>query len=151
MQSQIREAKKREKESASADLTTLLADVKRGLARHGQTLVGVFDLPALGSQALRDLCDRVKALGPDLAVGVFGREEGRVPYLVLCQGSARESGLEAGKLAKELAGLLGGGGGGRPDVAQGQGTKPEGVPAAIARLEAAFEAALGVRGAGARD
>ncbi len=102
----------------------------------------MFDLAALGMQALRDLGDRVKSLSPDLAVALFGREEDRVPYLVLCQGAARTKGLEAGKLAKEVAGALGGGGGGRPDVAQGQGIKPDAVPAAIARLEAAFEAAL---------
>jgi alanyl-tRNA synthetase len=37
---------------------------------------------------------------------------------------------------------IGGGGGGRPDSAQGQGQKPEGVPAAITALTEAVRGAL---------
>jgi alanyl-tRNA synthetase len=39
--------------------------------------------------------------------------------------------MPADKLLREIAGLLGGKGGGRPDMAQGKGTNSAGVPAAL--------------------
>jgi alanyl-tRNA synthetase len=61
----------------------------------------------------------------------------------VCRGAARARGLDAGALAKELAPILGGGGGGRPDQAQGQGQKPAAVPEAVKRLRAAFDSPPG--------
>ena len=42
--------------------------------------------------------------------------------------------LNAGKLIKEIGKEIGGGGGGRPDMAQGGGTKVEGIERAVERL-----------------
>ena len=51
--------------------------------------------------------------------------------------------LPAGKLVGQLAPLVGGRGGGRPDLAQAGGTEIAGVDAAIAAFYAAAEGALG--------
>ena len=56
--------------------------------------------------------------------------------------TAQEAGLKAGDLARALKEHLGGGGGGRPDVAQGQGARAEGVPAAMEATRASIEGAL---------
>ena len=45
--------------------------------------------------------------------------------------AAVAAGAHAGKVIKEAAKLVGGGGGGRPDMAQAGGKKPEGVQAAL--------------------
>jgi alanyl-tRNA synthetase len=45
-------------------------------------------------------------------------------------------GVKAGDLIKELAPLVGGKGGGRPDMAQGGGNDASGIPAAIERAAA---------------
>ena len=42
-------------------------------------------------------------------------------------------GLHAGQWLKEVAPIVGGGGGGRPDLAQAGGKNPEQIPAALAR------------------
>jgi len=102
----------------------------------------VADLPDLDGEGVRELGDRAKSLSKDLALVLLGRHEGRVPFLIAFEGAALQKGLKAGELAKEFAGHLGGGGGGRPNVAQGQGLKPEGVAGALAAAEA-YVARLG--------
>jgi alanyl-tRNA synthetase len=65
-----------------------------------------------------------------------------VPHVHVVQGVPASSALRAGDLAKLAASSIGGGGGGRPDVAQGQGTDASKVDAAISALRAAIEAGL---------
>ncbi|GGM72539.1 alanine--tRNA ligase [Longimycelium tulufanense] len=59
---------------------------------------------------------------------------GKVSFVVATTAAAREAGLAAGKLVPLFAAEVGGRGGGKPDMAQGGGTNPAGVPAAVAAL-----------------
>ena len=70
-------------------MTSELATVKAALTERAGVLAGVVDVPNLGAGDLRDLADRVRSLSPDLAAGLFGREGGRVPYILVCQGKAQ--------------------------------------------------------------
>jgi alanyl-tRNA synthetase len=101
----------------------------------------VLDVPDLDLAGVRDLADRAKSLHPKLAVALFGREEGRVPFVIACPGVSPKP-LQAGNIAKLVSQHLGGGGGGKPEVAQGQGQKADAVPAAMAEVEKAIRAAL---------
>jgi alanyl-tRNA synthetase len=102
----------------------------------------VLDLPDLGLEGVREIADKAKSAHPSVVFAVFGREEGRVPFVIVCQNVPKASGLAAGNLAKLAGQSIGGGGGGRPDSAQGQGQKPEGVPAAVAALTDSVRGAL---------
>ena len=143
LQRQVKEAKKKEKASAGADIAAVFAALKDALSEKGGVLAGGFDAPSLGLDGLRQLGDRAKSLSPDLAVALFGRDGQRVPFLILCQGAALERGLKAGALAKSISTHLGGGGGGRPESAQGQGLSADGVPAALQEFGQAIEEGLG--------
>ena len=103
----------------------------------------VFRTPALEEFVALELGDRAKSLSPDHAFVLVSREGEKVPFLALVGGLAREKGLGAGELAKRLAGILGGGGGGRPDRAQGQGLSAAAVPQALEAARAAIDGALG--------
>ena len=93
--------------------------------------------------ALYDVARPVVAMEfEDLAAAVFGREAGKVPFVILSQGKAREAGIGAGDLARELKGVLGGGGGGRPEQAQGQGADADAVPRAVETLSSRIQEAL---------
>ena len=49
-----------------------------------------------------------------------------------------KQGAHAGNLVKAIAGLVGGGGGGRPNMAQAGGKNPAGIPDALAKAEEAL-------------
>jgi len=68
-------------------------------------------------------------------VALFGADDaGKVSFVVATTAAARDAGLAAGKLVPVFAPAVGGRGGGKPDLAQGGGTDPSGVPAAIDAL-----------------
>jgi len=142
MQSQLKEAKKVSAKSQGGDVNTAFEQVKSALQRAGPVAFGVFDAPDLGLEGVRDLAERVKSLEPAVAFAVFGREEGRVPFVIACHNVPKSAGLAAGNLAKLAGQSIGGGGGGRPDLAQGQGQNPAGVPAALDALRTALKQGL---------
>lgn len=53
-----------------------------------------------------------------------------------------EKGLHAGKLVKQAAEICGGGGGGRPDMAQAGGKQPEKLEEALATVEESVKSVL---------
>ncbi len=142
LQKQVKDARKKQQASSQADVSSALETVRSKLVDAGGVRTAVVDLPELDVAALRELGGRAKALGPDLALVVFGREGERVPFLVLCEGGALERGLKAGDLAKEIGSILGGGGGGKPTAAQGQGLDPSAVGRAVEELSDRVAGAL---------
>jgi alanyl-tRNA synthetase len=142
IQTQLKDAKKKSAASAGGDVTASFARLKESLQSAGDARWAVLDAPDLDLAGVRDLSDRAKSLHAKLAVALFGREEGRVPFVIVCAGVSPKP-LNAGAIAKAVSAHLGGGGGGKPDLAQGQGQKPDAVPAAIVEVERAFREALG--------
>ncbi|MFF9913092.1 alanine--tRNA ligase [Streptomyces sp. NPDC013457] len=68
-------------------------------------------------------------------VALFTTANGRPLTVIATNEAARERGLRAGELVRTAAKTLGGGGGGKPDVAQGGGQNPEAVAEAIDAVE----------------
>jgi alanyl-tRNA synthetase len=68
-------------------------------------------------------------------VAVGGVVKGRPQIVVATNDEARRWGLAAGDLVRLGAGVLGGSGGGKPDVAQGGGTDPHKIGEALRRIE----------------
>ncbi|WP_031078274.1 alanine--tRNA ligase [Streptomyces sp. NRRL S-118] len=68
-------------------------------------------------------------------VALFTLANGRPLTVIATNEAARERGLKAGDLVRTAAKTLGGGGGGKPDVAQGGGQNAEAVGDAIAAVE----------------
>ena len=54
--------------------------------------------------------------------------DGKVSLIVKADKKSVAAGVHAGKIVKEIAKLVGGGGGGRPDMAQAGGKNPDGIP-----------------------
>ena len=99
LQKQVKEARKKEREGSRADVSAALDQVRSALVDRAGTACAVLDMPALDRAALGELGGRAKSLGPDLVLVLFGRQGGKVPFLVACQGAALERGLKAGELA----------------------------------------------------
>lgn len=65
--------------------------------------------------------------------------EGRVNMVAMATDEALKKGAHAGNLIKGIAALVGGGGGGRPNMAQAGGKNPAGIDKAIAETEKVLE------------
>ncbi|HDI12288.1 MAG TPA: alanine--tRNA ligase, partial [Candidatus Bathyarchaeota archaeon] len=77
------------------------------------------------------------------AVVLFYASDNKTARIVVMAGKeAIEKGADAGEIAKVAASIVGGGGGGRPDFAQGGGTKPENLEKAIKEAEKTLEKQL---------
>ncbi|MDF1837500.1 MAG: alanine--tRNA ligase [Planctomycetota bacterium] len=138
----LKKAKKAGSQKASGDVGAVFEAIKTKLAERAGVPSGIFDLPEMDGDGLRALGERVGSLGPDLALVLLGRAGDKVPFLVLSRGQALEKGLKAGVVAKAMAKVLGGGGGGRPESAQGQGMKADAAPEALAAAEEVLAASL---------
>jgi alanyl-tRNA synthetase len=95
------------------------------------------------AKGLRDYADKLRdKLGS--GVVVLGLPDGdKVTLLVALTADVAKAGkLHAGKLIGELAVVVGGKGGGKPDLAQAGGSKPEALDEALAKAKALVQAAL---------
>ena len=91
---------------------------------------------------LRDLGDQLKEkLGEGVVVLASGND-GKVSLMVTATDAAMKQGAHAGNLVKAIAGLVGGGGGGRPNMAQAGGKNPAGIQEALKKAAEALEGQL---------
>jgi len=89
------------------------------------------------AEGLRAISDGLRGKELPAVVLLTGGDASAVPYLFLC---SPESGFKAGNLAKTFGRLIGGGGGGRPDFAQGKGRKGDALEAAVAEFQKSLAA-----------
>ena len=87
---------------------------------------------------LRGLGDQLKEKLGEGVIVLASVQGDKVNLMVTATDEAQKKGAHAGNLVKAIAGLVGGGGGGRPNMAQAGGKNPAGVDAA---LEKAYETA----------
>lgn len=91
---------------------------------------------------LRDLGDQLKEKLGDGVVVILSNQDGKVNMIAMATDGAVKAGAHAGNLIKGIAALVGGGGGGRPNMAQAGGKNPAGIPAAIAEAAKVLEGQL---------
>ena len=89
--------------------------------------------------ALRDLGDQLRNKIGDGMVVLASDNEGKVNLIAMATKKALTAGAHAGNLIKEVAKLVGGGGGGRPDMAQAGGKNPAGIEEALVKAQAVFK------------
>ena len=91
---------------------------------------------------LRDLGDQLKEQLGEGVIVLASSCEGKVNLIVMATDAAMKQGAHAGNLIRSIAGKVGGGGGGRPNMAQAGGKNPAGILEAIAEAKTALEAQL---------
>lgn len=83
---------------------------------------------------LRNLGDQMKEKLGEGVVVIASVQDGKVNLIASATEGAMKAGAHAGNLIKGIAGLVGGGGGGRPNMAQAGGKNPAGVPDALGKV-----------------
>lgn len=83
---------------------------------------------------LRNLGDQLKEKLGEGVIVIASVLDGKVNLMATATDGAMKQGAHAGNLIKAIAGLVGGGGGGRPNMAQAGGKNPDGVAAALEKV-----------------
>lgn len=89
------------------------------------------EIDNLDMNGLRDLGDSMKDQMGESIVVLVSNQDGKVNLIAMATEGAVKKGGHAGNLIKEIAGCVGGGGGGRPNMAQAGGKNPDGMKEAL--------------------
>ena len=135
LQSENESLKSKAAKEALGDVMDQVKEVK-GVKLLAASVEGV------DMNGLRELGDQLKEKLGDGVVLLASAQDGRVNLVAMATDGAMKKGAHAGNLIKGVASLVGGGGGGRPNMAQAGGKNPAGVPEAIAKAEEVLEAQI---------
>ena len=142
---EVKTLKKQASQRRSESPARVTADdlLAGGRALGGATVV-VAALENASPDEMRQLIDvmrRKRETG--LAVLLAAAADGKVQLVAGFSKDLIDRGLHAGNWLKEVAPVVGGGGGGRPDLAQAGGKSPEKIPAALEKAHETISAKLG--------
>ena len=134
LQQQLRELQKENEQLATKLANQQAGDVFKDVKEINGTTVITAQVNVKDMNQLRQLADqwKQKALSDVLVLGTVQGE--KVNLLAAMSPAANEKGLKAGDLIKAIAPKVGGGGGGRPDMAQAGGKNPAGLADALAEV-----------------
>lgn len=96
-------------------------------------------VPGVDMNGLRDLSDQLKEKLGEGVVVLASDLDGKVNLVAMATDGAMARGAHAGNLIKGIASLVGGGGGGRPNMAQAGGKNPAGIDDCIAECRKVLE------------
>jgi alanyl-tRNA synthetase len=95
----------------------------------GKLIVG--EIQGASDDQLRSAVDSLKKQSASSAILVASRENGKVTFIAAVSDDLIAKGLKAGDWVREAAKVAGGGGGGRPQMAQAGGKDPSKLDAAL--------------------
>ena len=100
-------------------------------------------VPEVDMNGLRELGDQLKEKLAEGVVVLASAKGGKVSLLAMATDGAQKAGAHAGNLIKAVASIVGGGGGGRPNMAQAGGKDASRIDEAIAKAAEVLEGQLG--------
>jgi alanyl-tRNA synthetase len=145
----VLEGRSRELDAVRAELDQLRREARKPKTAEAgpdvlwddkQGAVYVAEVKGARGSALRDLSDQLRRREGAKAVVLASRDDGKVALVINLDKSV--TGIDAVALVRELGPLIGGGGGGRPTLAEAGGKNAEGVRDALAAGRDRLVAAL---------
>ena len=136
------------------DLRTRLATLERGnLRTEAEFLLdGVQDVEGVkvvagrtsanSAEAMREMGDFIKTRVPSGVICLGAVINGNPQLVAMVSGDMVDRGLHAGNLARDAARVMGGGGGGQPEMAQAGGRQPEKLDEALRQVPDLVRASL---------
>ena len=132
LHSEVESLKSRMAQDAVGDVMDQVKEVK------GVKLLAT-EVDGVDMNGLRDLGDQLKEKLGDGVVVLASANEGKVSLMATATEGAMKKGAHAGNLVKGIAGCVGGGGGGRPNMAQAGGKNPAGIKDALEKAAEVLE------------
>lgn len=135
LRAEVESLKSKLAKDAMGDVTDQITEVK-GLPLLAARIEGV------DMNGLRELGDQMKEKLGEGVIVLASAVDGKVSLMAMATEGAVKQGAHAGNLIKGIASLVGGGGGGRPNMAQAGGKNPAGIDDAIGKVKEVLEAQL---------
>ena len=135
LSSEIESMKAKAAQSAVGDVMNNVTEVK------GIKLLAT-KVPGVDMNGLRDLGDSLKEKLGSGVVALMSESDGKVNFVVMATDDAVKAGAHAGNIIKAVAPIVGGGGGGRPNMAQAGGKNPAKIDEALLAVKDELEKSL---------
>ncbi len=146
LQAEVAQLHARVGELSRGGLLSADALIERGEMCGGVRVV-VCETPGANPNLMRQWIDQIRKKTEQAAVLLAATQgEDRVLLVAGLSRGLVERGLSAGDWVKEVSAVVGGGGGGRPDLAQAGGKHPERIPAALEKARTSIHEMLGRSG-----
>ena len=132
LHSQVESLKSQLAKESMGDVTDQVTEVK------GMKFLAT-KAPGADMNGLRDLGDQLKEKLGEGVVVLASDAGGKVNLMATATDGAVKAGAHAGNLIKAIASCVGGGGGGRPNMAQAGGKNPAGIDEALEKAKEVLE------------
>jgi alanyl-tRNA synthetase len=124
LQDEVKKLQQQLKKGAATDLQGAADKLLAGAAEVKGTRVIVGEMPAGPEEQMRQQVDRLRQKAGSAVVVIGWSEDSKVGLLAAVTDDLVNKGLHAGKLVGQVAKVVGGGGGGKPTLAQAGGKEP---------------------------
>ncbi|MEM8930922.1 MAG: alanine--tRNA ligase [Acidobacteriota bacterium] len=131
LQGRIKTLNKAQAADQGAEVLDVAAALLDAAVDAGGSKVIVGEVPGAPAEQLREAADWLRQKAGSAAVLLFAPSGPKVTMLAALTKDLVSGGLDAKSVLREAGKVVGGGGGGRPDLAQGGGKNPAKVPEAI--------------------
>jgi len=126
----------RELEALNAKLaSSKTADLMKNAVAVGAVKLVAAAMDGMTMDVVRTLCDDIKASNEDAVVVIALTADGSLKFVTACGKAAVKAGAHAGNIAKQVAAITGGNGGGRPDNATAGGKDASKAAEALAAAQ----------------
>jgi alanyl-tRNA synthetase len=131
LQQEIKKLQQQLKKGAATDLQSSADRLLAGAAEVSGAKIIVGEMPAGPDEQMRQQVDRLRQKAASAVVVLGWAEDSKVGLLAAVTDDLIKKGLHAGKLVGQVAKVVGGGGGGKPTLAQAGGKDPAKLPEAL--------------------
>ena len=142
LQEEIKKLQQQLKKGAASDLAGTFDKLLASATKIGDVSLIIGEIPLGPDDAIRTQVDRVKQKAGSAVVVVGWTDEGKVGLLAAVTDDVIKRGIKAGDLIKQIAPIVGGGGGGRPNMAQAGGKDPAKLTEALTHAKGIVEKQL---------
>ena len=127
-------------ELAKSSIDDLLKNTKK----IGDMTYITAELSGQDAKGLREAADLIRDRIKSGVVVLASESQGKVLFVAAATKDAVAKGVHAGNLLREVAKIAGGGGGGRPDMAQAGGKDPSKISEALQKVDVLLKEQLGI-------
>jgi alanyl-tRNA synthetase len=131
LQEEIKKLQQQLRKGAATDLQGAADKLLAAAAEVNGAKVIVGEMPTGPEEQMRQQVDRLRQKAASAVVVIGWADDGKVQLLAAVTEDLVKKGLHAGKLVGQVAKVIGGGGGGKPTMAQAGGKEPEKLSAAL--------------------